>query len=573
MKNVPLKSKSISAIDSLFQEPIETLCSYTAVDFAEQSAAAILPDKLRTLYLDQCKIYREINNEIAQDYLLYLTALVLIYRKCERAEKIIKQFICTPDSHAPQLRIKNPVWLKCVKMHEAIKRMGLLQSIKEKSSNIKRDTDYVKMLSIWRKRSRSHVVISKELEETFHFNRKENPEEYERLRKKFLRFRQKHQENLFKDLPWPSDDFYFFIDILKWCFIEITPGIYVLKNVGDSDVMVKTFLLKAFNVADQISQRRSRKALVNKIFAEYERLCKNKQHISNNNNAETKKLEPKIKKLETRLIRYNDSRVLGKTIASYSKDERQRLHIELRSAIIGSKNQAVGMGWTANGFTNLPIEISPLGKFIQTRRHLTGNGFKCIPAGSRLNSIQFELYIPQSDGSSDSSPGSDDKVLRSLKMISKPVKILDFFHSRKGRFMFFDIPATLMNFSKLMKLANSFPANTPFTITFEGNLKKTVFLKPYENIYPPQVSVATKAIDSGNNDNRKQKPKLSGRQKLDFLLIPVYAPEKLEKLMDEYNFSKDEYYSWLDMLYKKADIIFEDPPEAKGSEDRHISEP
>ena len=568
MNDVPLKSKGISDIDSLFQKPIETLCSYTAVDFAEQAAAAMLPDELRALYLKQCELYRSTKNEIVQDYLLHLTVLVFIYRKCAQAEKIIKQFICDPDFKILQPRIKNPVWLKCVKMHEAIKKMGLLQSIKEKSSNIKRDTDYVNMLSICKKRSRSSIIISEELEKTFHFDRKKNPKEYERLRKKFLRFRKTYRENLFKDLPWPSDDFYFFIDILKWCFIEISPGFYVLENVGNSDARVQAFLFKAFNVAEQIPQQSSRKALVAKIYAEYKRLVQEfEQCIRSKNRAGKAKLKPKIKKLEESLIRYNKSPVFLDPVVIISEADKEKIHFTLRGAIIGLPELAKKMEWKANGFTELPIELSPRGKFIQTRKHLTGNGFKCIPAGSKLNSIQFELCVPQLDDL------FDDEMLTFLEKVSKPVKTHESPYSRMGRFMFFDIPATLKNFSELMKRADWFLPNTPFTITFEGNLKKTVFLKQYENLFTPQVSVATKAIDSGNNDNRQQKPKLSGRQKLDFLLIPVYAPEALEKLMNEYNFSKDEYYSWLDLLYKKADIIFEDPPKAKGSEDSHISEP
>ena len=569
MKTVALKSQGNNDIDSLFRQPIETLCSYTAVDFAEHSAAAMLPDELRALYLKQCELYRPIENEIAQDYLLHLTVLVFIYRKCAQAEKIINQFICDPDFHVRQPRTKNPVWQKCVKMHAAIKKLGLLQSVKEKSARIKRDSDYVNMLSLCRKKSHSNIVISEELEKTFHFNRKENPEQYERLRKRFLRFRKKYRENSFKNLPWPSDDFYFFADILKWCFVEIDPGFYILEDIGDSDVNVNTFLLKAFNVADQIPQRKSTRARVDKIFAEYTRLTqKFEQCIHDKNRAEKIKLRPKIKELETSLIKYNESSVIHDPVTAYSKAEQQKLNITLRGAIIGRTEEAKAMQWKANGFTELPIELSPRGKFIQTREHLTGNGFKCIPAGSILTNIQLELYVPQSEGM------SDNDTLLFLKRISKSAKLCDSPYSRMGRFMLFDIPVTLKNFSELMQKADLFPVNASFTITFKGRMKKTVFLKWDKDFPPPQPPAATKAKGPDNGDKRKnQKPKLSGKQKMDCLLASVASPGILEELMTEYNFTREDYQCWIDTLFKKANTIFEEPGEEKGSEDKPIPEP
>jgi len=44
-------------------------------------------------------------------------------------------------------------------------------------------------------------------------------------------------------------------------------------------------------------------------------------------------------------------------------------------------------------------------------------------------------------------------------------------------------------------------------------------------------------------------------------------------MMTEYNFTRQDYQCWIDTLFKKANTIFEEPGEEKGSEDKPIPEP
>ncbi|MBO4405460.1 MAG: hypothetical protein J5821_01895, partial [Alphaproteobacteria bacterium] len=464
--------------------------------------------------MNQYNLFRhKEDNYIAQDYLLHLTILVFIYRKCKNATEIIKQYICDPDFSDPSPQM-NPVWQKCIRMHSAIREIGVLESIKKQCYNFEKDTEEWKMLQICKKRLHSKIVISKELEKLFRINQKDNPREYERLRKKFLRFRKENRESLFKELPWPTDDFYFFVDIVKWCFIEINPGIYVLKNLGDSDIDINMFLLGALNIADRIPQRKSKNRYIAKIVAKYTKKAKKYElALQCKNSPETAALKHEIKVLETKLIKYNNESVIKDPHTAFSKKEEQSLRIALRGAVIGMAERAKELHWKANGFTDLPIEISPRGRFIRTRKHITGQRFRCIPAGSLLTKIQLELYAPKSDNK------ADDAIFTFLKKMSKNTKILEAPFKDMGTLLLFEIPVSLRNFSELMQHADLFQANTQFTVIFKGGLRKTVFLKLSKELSQHEYLQESRTEASKNEDNGDiRTPKLSGKQKLNFLL-------------------------------------------------------
>ena len=477
----------------LFQAPIDDLCHYGFMDFAQKTATFLLPPALASIYSKISGQYDSHRRDKFNRYYFYLTILVFMLRDVPFAEKIVKRYLEkeNPDQdmskslHDIRQKLKELTVLEAMEYywenHSKKKRMELLDGDKE-FFLLCRKIQNDKMMQ------RNKIVIANELERICGFKRCENPKEYGRVRKYFLRFRKKFQSELFKDLHWPSEAFNFFITMLRWRFVESFPGCYVLISMYDTDVKVNMLQKLAFEAANRNPRGNSPPPLYSKLLSDYKKLkvkFDELQTKENNGN----ELGAQLKKIELTLIRRNTYAVWSsyhKTL--YSSEEQDE--ILLRYAMLGNADAAGQIGWKALGFLELPIEISPRGKLIRTRKILVASGFKCIPAQTRLHYIEFDLWLPEK-------PKGKHEFLNEFCDESQASIQRDFYRSiincnnqnqQSTIFAHYKIPATPDNFSRLMQIADIFPHNFTFTLQFEGRLKKVVFLlERNEKLSPPRT--------------------------------------------------------------------------------------
>ena len=522
-----------NSIFALFQEPISDLRRYDFMDFAQKTADFLLPADLASIYTDIAKQYNSNKSGISGRYYYYLTILVFMLRDVPQAPYIINHYAISSkredilskdgDPRSKSLKRFDPMISAVHGIRQKIKYLTLLDAIENywKTAGAKKtkkmSKEYSEFISLCKKihrdkmMQRGKVVIADELEKICEFKRSENPKEYGRVRKSFLRFQKKFQAELFKELPWPSEAFDFFLEMLHWRFSESFPGCYVLNNVCDSDVKVNLLKQQAFGAASRNPQGNIPPKAHSRLSHDYKKLNEEYQKQQNEGGGNDE-LEMALKSTELKLIRQNNPvalRCCHDHEALYSPKERNE--ILLRRAIWGSPNAAKTMEWKALGFSGLPVELSPRGKHIRTAKLITASGLRCIPAQTHLIRMEFDLLIPERQRKKNEFLNEFCDMSQASDQINFYQAIINNNTSKAQPLIFvhYKIPVTPENFSRLMQNAGIFPPNLIFTVIFEGRLKKQVLLNWNEKLPPPNDTTTDQGItdhaDIASNESKQAK--------------------------------------------------------------------